>query len=732
MASGGTRCWLGALAGLVWLTGCEPFQDVDIDLESPLGRENYPYPEQPSQAGEADPDDSLPPGSAGGLDEAIIFPGDDVYLNPDAVAADTVALAGEDGVILNFENIELREFARAVLGGILRLNYFYDPRVQGTVSLQTAEPMPEDSVLAAAEMIFRQNGAALVLRDGIYRVIPAEEATRAQAVTMLAPESDPLPQGYQVMIIPLRFISAVQMSRLLEPLLPPEGIIRADVDRNLLVLAGASPELAALRSTVQIFDVDWLQGMSAGLFPLTNVSAEQVAEELDAVFGDLVEGPLAGLIRFVPIERLNALLVVTQRSQYLARAQTWIQRLDRGAASEVNLYVYYIQNGKAVHIAEILNQIFSDREERRQEVRAEVAPGLEAATVGGDSPADAATPAAEGATPPTGQSATEIRGVRRSGGIEFTEGAEIRIIADEVNNALLILATPRDYRMVQAALRKLDIVPLQVVIDATIADVTLNEELRYGVQNFFQRGNFQLGLSEGDAFNILPGFPGFAVTFETQDTSIILDALNSVTKVNVVSSPRLMVLDNQTARLQVGDEVPVITQQQQSVDANNANIVNSIQFRETGVILNITPRVNSGGLVTMEIEQEVSNVSQQVDSGVLTPTIAQREIESSIAVQSGETVLLGGLIQQNVRETRTGIPLLSDIPYLGDLFSSTDKNMNRTELIVLITPRVVRNPVEARQITEQIRKSLKALAPALDDEADDEADDGGEGEDRPD
>ncbi|MFQ5534648.1 MAG: type II secretion system secretin GspD [Sphingomonadales bacterium] len=651
------------------------------------------------------------------LTEPRLFPGTNQYVKP---PSDTrrAAEVGEKGeIVLNFENVPLRDVVRDILGRILDLNYLFDARVEGTVSLRTTKPISRDAVMPTLEMILRQNGAALVEQEGLYRIVPADEAVRSQVRPMLGNAVDPIRPGYGVLIVPLQYISAVQMSNILEPLVPPEGVLRVDIDRNVIILAGTSGELQSLRDTVEIFDVDWLKGMSAGLFPLVNVSAQTVAQELDVIFGDPAQGPLAGLMQLVPIERLNALLVVTQRSEYLEQAQTWIERLDQGAESGLSLFVYYVQNGKASELATILNQIFSGQEQPRAESRSIVAPGLEPTTIqttragGGGPPAKAVPQIRTGATVPSMAGTSKpSSGADANGGLAFAEGADIRIIADEVNNALLILATPGNNRMVQAALRKLDIVPLQVLVDATIADVTLTDQLRYGVQHFLNSGNSQATLTTGPTQDISSTFPGFSYSFLKVKGGAILDALQGVTRVNIKSSPRLMVLDNQTARLQVGDEVPVITQQQQST-LDTANIINSIQFRQTGVILEVTPRVNAGGMVTLDIETEVSNVSQTLTTGLLTPTISQRKIKSSIAIQSGETVLLGGLIQENTTETSNGLPVLSRLPLLGGLFGQIDNQTRGTELIVLLTPHVVRNPAEARAITEEIRSRMRNFAP---------------------
>ncbi len=284
----------------------------------------------------------------------------------------------------------------------------------------------------------------------------------------------------------------------------------------------------------------------------------------------------------------------------------------------------------------------------------------------------------------------------------------IHITADEVNNALVILAAPREYAVIEAALRQLDTVPLQVLLEAAVAEVTLTNQLSYGVQYFLQKGRNQAFLTESTSSAIAADLPGFAYVFSGNAIRTILSALEQVTTVNVVSAPQLLVLNNQTATLQVGDQVPIATQSAVSVAVPGAPVVNSIEFRDTGVILKVTPRVNEGGLVLMDISQEVSDVSQTTTSTLNSPTIQQRKIKSTVAVQDGETIALGGLIKDSRTHSRNGIPLLQDIPIVGGLFGVTSDEVMRTELLVLITPRVVESLQKARAVTEELRSKLPA------------------------
>lgn len=652
--------------------------------------------------------DSRLDSSSSGLEKPLKFPGSNNYIKVEKPVTAQIVPKG-DGIVLNFENADLREVVRTILGDFLKIDYIYDPKVQGTVSLQTTKPLATDAVLATLETLLRMNGAALITGDP-YRVVTADEAQKAKPVPQLGNENTPLPPGYQVVITPLQFVSATQMEKVLQPFVPPQSILRVDYDRNLLVVAGTSVELASLLETIDIFDVDWLAGKSIGLFPLTQVTPEDMMTELNTIFSTDGDGALAGMVRFQPINRLNALLVVSSQSAYLRQVEQWIERLDRSSSAGQNLYVYYLQNGKAADIAKILTEVFSKRDEDRRVAQpARLAPGLKPVELKSETPPEQPQPAA--AVPPPVNPPPPAGVVRTSESIAFSESADIRIIADEVNNSLLILASPPDYRMVTAAINKLDIVPLQVLIEATIAEVTLNDDMRFGLQWFFQSGEFSGTLSGsktgGSASGILPTFPGFSLVYENTSVKSILDALDSETTVNVVSSPHLMVLDNQTATLQVGDEVPVVTQQQQSTVTETATLVNTIEYRDTGVIMNVTPRVNTGGSIIMEIEQEVSTVAEA--SVENTPTISQRKFKSSVAVQSGDTVVLGGLILDQANKTRSGLPVLSKVPILGALFGQTEIKDERRELVMLITPRLIRNRHEAMRVTEEVRRRLKSL-----------------------
>jgi general secretion pathway protein D len=475
---------------------------------------------------------------------------------------------------------------------------------------------------------------------------------------------------------------------------------------------------------VSMFDVDWLAGMSFGLFPLESADAAALVLELDQVFGGLEAGPLAGVVRFLPIERLNAVLAMTAQPAYLDRAQVWIERLDRAAeGDQERVFVYAVQNGRAADLAGVLGELF-DAESTTVSPSGLLAPGMEAAQIRssgfdvGAQDGETDDPESRSRERPIRRAASASRG---SGGA-FGGGSSplstpqsrepgIRIIADETTNSLVVRATAKDYRRIAAALEDLDVVPLQVLIEATIAEVLLNDSLKYGVEWFFRFGDVRINLSSQDSGTVAPSFPGFSAFFANSDVRAVINALEEVTDINVISSPHILVLDNQTARLQVGDEVPIATQSSTSVTDPDAPVVNTIEQRDTGVILSVTPRVNASGLVIMEIEEETSDAQQTTTSSIDSPTIRQRRISSTIAIQSGETVVLGGLIRDDLQKGRSGVPFLSGLPLIGPLFGTYDNSATRNELLVLITPRVIRGTNDAREVTAELRRRLSGLFP---------------------
>ncbi len=662
-------------------------------------------------------------GDAKGFSEPIVDLGTrSVVGSPRASTSAGVSQNDSGDVTLNVVDAEIRDVVRLVLEDALGANYAIDPAVTGKVTVRTSQPIPATDVIATLGSILSINGVALVEAGGLYRILPAERAAAAgyRPVGRSTGRLRGARSGVQVS--PLNYADAVQLSEVLQPFIDGQGGIQVDAARNTLLLVGSPDQIASMNDLIDMFDVDWMRGMSFGLYPLKSVGATQLANELDQILADPSVGTLSGGVRLVPLDRLSALIVISSHPDSQKRVATWVDRLDKeGQGDGVQVYVYEVQNARATDLASVLGELFDIQSTAFGE-DALLAPGLEPVSLGSSfSSFDSSESlgSEEGAAP-----AARERGQRDSSGFGRSSGGQARqaltegraesgakIVADETNNALLIRASAREYKKIEAALRELDKQPLQVLLEATIAEVSLTNELSYGVQWFFGSDESSVTLSEFGDGSVSQLFPGFSGLLSRGDVRVVLNALDSVSEVNVVSSPQLLVLDNQTAQLQVGDEVPIVTQQAEGIETSDARIVNTVEQRQTGVILNVTPRVNANGQVVLDIEQEVSDVVQTTTSGIDSPTIAQRRIATSVVVSSDQTVVLGGLIEDDVDEINTGVPLLKDIPFFGALFSATTKVTDRKELLVMITPKVLTNPQDAIEATEELRRRFYDLEP---------------------
>lgn len=624
----------------------------------------------------------------------------------------TTPSSGTGDITLNFQNSPLAEVVKTILGDILNVNYVVNEAVGGSVTMRTASPISKGDLIPVLDNLLRMNGAAVIESQGFYEIVPIDEG----AISGLTPTTRlSADKGYQILIVPLHYIGAKEMVKILEPVKSGRAVVKADEYRNLLTIAGTHSDLFNLRETISIFDVDQLKGMSVGVFRIQNADAKSLLEELKQIFGDSAEGPLAGMVRFTVLERINGLMVITPQPKYLDDVETWITRLDQAQnPGGMNMYVYYVQNGKAENLAEILNQLFYGRKKGagpsyRREFEARGTPAGEEAAEG------------------------DIEGSREEGRVSSIETGEITIIPDKETNSLLVLATPPDYEEVLKAMEKLDVLPMQVLVEASIIEVTLGDQLEYGLQWFFksnlggkykQLGGLNIPVDGGGPPGGLPNLTGaltdpanftYAV-FDGNGTRFLLNAIADDSRLNVLSSPTLMVLDNQKAIIKVGDQVPIRTSETTNlsgtinIDENfSSNVTSQIQYRDTGVTLEVTPRVNAGGMVMLELTQRVDDVDQTTSSDIDSPTILQREITTSVAVQSGETIVLGGLIREDEEISSSGIPFLKDIPVMGALFSSKRTANKKTELVVMITPSAVGTPLEARQVTEEYKAKIKGV-----------------------
>jgi general secretion pathway protein D len=653
---------------------------------------------------------------------------------------------------LDFADTDVREASGQILGNLLHLNYTIDPAVHGTVTLHTDRPISGAQLLPTLNALLGSVGATLVSGDDLYRVIPATAAGAAGGT-----------------VVPLRYASAEALAKVLQPLAGSSVKVAAEPGTNALLVTGDPSQIEGIRGVISSFDVDVLAGQSYAVLPVTAGTAHDFADALQEAFRGRSGAALAGLVRVVPLTRMNAVLIASSQPQYIEAARRVYALVDRERRATVrSWHVYYLQNSNANDIVYTLQSAFTPDDVTVQPSGSQGAPGTARASYlsGGNSGGGLSGLAAgsgigsgsmAGSVPgrlgalglnggiggfPAGMAASQtggggpIAGVNGAGaatgpnpllgGIDQQSGTanpnEMRILPNAQNNAVLVFATPQEEETILAMLRKLDIMPLQVRIDAVIAEVTLNDALQYGTQFFFKSGGLDGVLSNAPPAGIGGGLgastplsatvPGFILGGSgVGGAPFAISALQAVTTVNVLSSPQITVVDNQPARLQVGALVPYLTSSSQSTLIGNAPVINSVGYQPTGVILEVTPRVNSGGLVTLDITQEVSDVSPAPNaSGINSPTFNERNVTSRVVVQDGQTIGLAGLIQDSITHGNQGIPWLKDIPVLGALAGTQNNNRQRTELLVMITPHVIRNQADVRALSEDMREGLMNAA----------------------
>jgi general secretion pathway protein D len=715
--------------------------------------------------------------STGERSRAAVFEGTEIT---DVADAKPQPVASGGGYDLNFENTPVTTVAKVVLGDILNIGYAIDPRVQGTVTLVSVRPIPKSDIVFVLESALRLSGVVLV-RDGAgYRLTPLGDAVGAGRVDSAAASPEP---GYGVSVVPLQYVSAQTVLKLMDSFATKPGSVRADPTRNLLLIQGTGAERRTAVDTAMSFDVDWMRGQSVGIYPLSSSAPEPIIAELEKIMDSGDSGLSQSVVKFQAMSRLNAILVVSRKPALLHTASTWIKRLDREDTARNSVHVYRVKYGDARQIAKVLTDMFiGGSQASLDSADNQLAPGSgssaassadrlslnanssSASQTGGFGSSQTsgfgsrmASGTGAGGAPGSGQSqpaggnsataggALDGRGGGGGNGQPLLQG--VRITPDVVNNTLLIYADQGNYQVIQATLDQVDQPQLQVAIDATIAEVTLTNELSYGVQAFLTSKNLGLHPDNGSILNtqatqapttttttpastatgtaavattvtsafINRAFPGFNFLIGSEaQPSAILDALHTVTSVKVLSNPSLVVINNQTASLQVGDVVPVSTGSATVLTTSNT-VVNTIDYRNTGIILRVSPRINANGNVRLEVEQEISSVSPTTAAS-LTPTVSERLVKSSISVATGQTVLLAGLISEQQSGTRNGIPLLDEIQGLGDAFSHQDKTGTRTELIIFIRPQIIRDGTDAHNVAEELRSKLRgSVGASVDD-----------------
>jgi general secretion pathway protein D len=756
---------VGAIALLVLLGGCaslpQPRDDGALQREAMAGTELPPPAPLPLEH---------QPQSSGSPTTSQVSRGSGRFIRPTPLAHPRKAASGSGAVTFNFENQPVQAVVKAILGDLLKQNYTIVPGVQGNISFSTSEPVDASQALPILETLLSWTNNALVHRDGGYVVMPEKDATAGNLVPSLGA---PAPMaGLQARLFPLHYISATEMQKLLKPFARPSSILLADPARNLIVLSGTPEELDNYARTIRTFDVDWLRGMSVGVFNLQHAGVDEIMPQLDKMFGSKGDTPLAGMLRFIPIKRTNALVVISTQPNYVDEVGQWIAKIDQGGGNQPQLYVYDVRNIKASDLAKYLAQIYTNGAGGGEaDSGGKVGPGLASGSIGlgggnasgmgsgagafgsssgsggfGGNSSGGGFGSRDGGSTGTGMSSGLGGGLPAMNGGKTgsqdrqyaSSDGSIKISSVDSNNQLLVRARPSQWNEIEEAIKKLDNVPLQVQIETRILEVNLTGKFQFGVQWYLEgltgssgtpgSSNFspgqpyrhrQIGLGAGG--NAFGGEP-FFYSFLNSRMQVAVRAMEDNGNTKTLSAPSLVVMNNQPAQIMVGNRIPVVQNYYTAGLGSNDNGINTtgeVQYQDTGVILKVIPRVNPGGLVYLDVQQQVSNPTSQDKTGNY--TISERSMQTQVAVQSGQTVLLGGLIQQDEGTDDSGIPGLNRIPVLGRLFGSTERHRSRTELIVLITPRVIRNSSEAREITDDYQRGFESLKPLREARAKDAA-----------
>jgi general secretion pathway protein D len=632
--------------------------------------------------------------------------------------------------------------AKSVLSDILGVGYVIDPRAQGSITLASGRPIAKKDMLFVLENALHANNLNMVRDASGYRIVPSNDG--GIGAVDRAEGSGGVEPGYGMTVIPLEYVSGATLVKLMKGFAARPGAVRTDPTGKLLIVLGAGSERQFALDTVRSFDVDWLQGQSVGMYPVKNSTPEPLVSELEKIMDTGDSGLGHGLVKLEAVARLNAILVVAAKPDLLRAAARWITRLDEPSAASASAKVYKVRYGDAKHIAEMLTQIFVASPGSAAEAATnEIAPssGVKELTseqrLTGGKPPDPVASAAAAA--PTGAGANSKGAGGQFGGVPvatlnaelgafgFGQGGSggpqmpnVRVTADPANNSVLIYANADEYKIIERTLNQLDRPRMQVAIEVTIAEVTLNDQLNYGVQFFLHNGALSNTLngqipSQVNNYSESPRGPPVsgglnAIVGNGVLPRVVINALHSLTDVRILSNPSLVVVDNGEATLEVGDQVPIATGSATVLSTNNA-VVNTVDYKNTGIILHVQPQVNSNGSVLLNIDQEISAVQPVTGASTntpnLTPTISQRKVSSEIAVVSGQTVLLAGLIQDQQDKSRAGIPILNQLPYVGAAFGTTGTSQVRTELIIFIRPQIIRDGVDASMVAEEMRAKMR-------------------------
>ncbi len=692
-------------------------------------------------------------------------------------------------IVLNFDKADISEVTSQIFGDQLKVNYVLDQGLQGRISMYIEGEFNPQELLQIVTRAYEANGVSVVPKKGMYFIQSSQKTTGtglpiADSMLLKAQKDGVRPI---IVIYRLKYMDAKQASNLASPFLSAGRKVIVESLTNSLIFIEETENARSIINLLKTIDINILQEVSMEIIPLQSIAPQDAVQGMETLLnklGGVKESAIKNNIAFIPLQSFGGVLVMAQNSDLLKSAKQWINALDvQGVESGEQIYVYFIQNGLARDIGDILNSVYGlggGGGTRRLEQQVVASGGRSSSTrsggfgtgsgssfggssFGGSSSLGSRTGSSSstgtgttgstsgstfgGAGSTYGSSASRGMSGTSAVGSTGTAGAqgagkpkiftgEVTVIADEVNNAIVVRANASDYAKIKKTIETLDLLPRAVLIEVMIAEITLNKDLQYGIKYWFQHNpsdptglglslgglsNKQTGTStSGSTSTTTLGFPnigdvagaglGMSWIATAKDLAIFLNFLSSKTNINILSNPSLLATDNKDATITVGGRQPVPTGSftgGTTTDLAATSVFSTIQYEETGTILNVTPHINAGGLVRLEVEGIIRRVGPNATVGAnnQAPTFVERNIKTTLLAQSGSTVIIGGILDSSENNERTGIPALQSIPIIKTLFSSTGSTLEKTELIVAITPHVIdqRGSEASREFLEKMR-----------------------------
>lgn len=633
-----------------------------------------------------------------------------VQLTPPTVPSQPVRPESRKGpgVVFNFDNADLYEVIR-VMAEIMKINYIVDPKVKGVVTIHTAGQISLEDVFPIFQSILKLNGAAIVKKDSLYEIIPFSDAKKSYVHPSERVEPEKLaPEGrYIIQIIPLKYIPVTEVSKIIKPFLSDGADIVEHPPHNIIIIGDIALNIKKSLDIINLFDIDIFTDLRVRIYPILNSDVTEIAKEMERIFSSFEVSIKSGRgvgITFTPITRINSLLVVSSIPNIFEKVEGWLKELDKTPmeGTKPSVFVYYVQNSKAKDLAEVLKQVFVAPKDKKVEFKEKVVSPEPTPRSVRPPPPPPAPPKEEPSPVPEG---------------------EINIVVDETNNALVIRAFSKDYKTILETVKKLDLYPKQVLIEVLLAEITLNDETRFGVEflklldTAGSHGRFQQTIDIGTSTISGVGIK-YSIVEAAGRFSAAIKAAAKDGRLNVISSPHILASNNKEAKIQIGVAQPILTTTYTTTATATTNVVEgTIEYKDVGIIITVTPRISDGGLVTMEISIEDSSVDTfelgSAQNLLTVPLFKKKTAKTTLSVLEGQTIVIGGLLEDSKDVKKSGIPLLSKIPILGALFGTQEYVKDKTELIILMTPHIITDHIQSNAVTREFREKVEEIKKEL-------------------